>query len=102
MRPLFPEAPQAFQDLVRPYCDAVKLPHLTQHLHILLLSAIFYHSIYIISGYVSPKISSSYRKLGRRTKVNWDIHTVSMVQVRSLAYNTSPELIGQVFDYPVP
>lgn len=80
----FPAAPQYWEDLVRPACEAVRLPHLTQHLHVVLLSAVFYNSIYIVSSIVSPLVSSSYRKLGRRTKVNWDIHTVSMLQVSAV------------------
>lgn len=81
MRALFPTAPHAFEELVRPFCEVVKLPKLTHHLHVLLLSAVFYHSIYILSSYVSPRISRNYRKLNAKTKINWDIHSVSMVQV---------------------
>lgn len=97
MRALFPPAPHAFEALVRPACEAVKLPKLTHHLHILLLSAVFYHSIYLVSSYVSPKISSSYRKLNKKTKINWDIHTVSMVQVcsrRSLVEDRTDQLVN--------
>ncbi|BFZ54681.1 hypothetical protein PYCC9005_001718 [Savitreella phatthalungensis] len=78
--PLFPEPPLWWQKLVQPTCDAVNLPMLSRHLHTVLGAAIFYHTVYIISTIISPRISRCYRKLDKRTKTNWDIHTVSQVQ----------------------
>ena len=95
MHPIFPGLSQDWQDAIQPACDYILLPKLAQHLHVLLLSACFYHSIYIISSIVSPYFSH-YRALDRRTKVNWDIHAVSMVQAIVILY-----LIYRVYVYDV-
>lgn len=77
---LLPAAPRWFVELVRPYCNKMTLPMLAEHVHVVILAAIFYHSIYFLSAYISPRVSASYRKLDRRTRTNWDIHSVSQIQ----------------------
>lgn len=55
---------------------------LALHIHELLGAALFYHAICL---YVSPFISSrlfprTYSQLSWKTKINWDVHVVSLVQ----------------------
>ena len=83
---LFPAAPAWFVDSAAPFCNLLTQPKLAQHLHIVLGAAVFYHAIYIVSSYISPHISASYRKLDRRAKTNWDIHTVSQIQSIVILY----------------
>ncbi len=80
MGALLPIAPRFFVKAIQPFCDFITLPNLSEHAHTLLLSAIFYHSVFLISSVISPNISKCYRSLDKRTKVNWDIHSVSMCQ----------------------
>jgi hypothetical protein len=42
-------------------------------------AAIFYQSIFLVSPYIS-KYSKYYNVLSTRSKINWDIHIVSMIQ----------------------
>jgi len=52
------------------------------HIHEILLSALFYHTVCL---YISPYVSSrlfpkTYPSLPWKTKLNWDVHVVSLVQ----------------------
>lgn len=50
------------------------------HIEEVILSALFYQFVYIVSSYVSPHVCQGYRTLSRRTQVNFDIHVASQVQ----------------------
>ncbi|KAK4494984.1 hypothetical protein PRZ48_014340 [Zasmidium cellare] len=65
-----------------PHATLLALPTLPLHIH----EAIFAFSFYSFIGYfISPIISrrffpDKYNKLNRRTRINWDVHVVSLVQ----------------------
>ena len=67
---------------VTPYADAIELPTLPDHIHEVIFSYLLYQSIDTI---ISPRLSTwlfpnIYPKLSRRTRINWDVHVVSLVQ----------------------
>ena len=69
-------------NLVKPYCDALYLPTLPYHIHELLFAFVLYQTTQSI---VSPVLSTMifpdvYPKLSRRTRINWDVHVVSLLQ----------------------
>lgn len=76
-------SPPAFLPrLIQPLADILALPTLPLHAHEILLAFTFYHIVNtrlspLISTYLFPQI---YPKLNRRTKINWDVHVVSLVQ----------------------
>ncbi|KAL8663133.1 MAG: hypothetical protein Q9202_004170 [Teloschistes flavicans] len=68
--------------LTTPLAETLSLPTLPIHIHELLFAAITYH---LICTYLSPFISSylfprTYPSLNTRTKLNWDVHVVSLIQ----------------------
>ena len=72
----------------KPYAEAVELPTLPYHIHEVIFAYLLYQNIELI---VSPRLSTwlfpdVYPKLNRRTRINWDVHAVSLVQ--SLLINT--------------
>src|SRR4051812_22729593 len=82
MLDLFLPPPQAIVQLAHPVADRFNLQTLPLHLHEVLLGYLLYQSL---DSLVSPYLSSLlfprvYPRLPRRTKVNWDIHFVSLVQ----------------------
>ncbi|ORY77825.1 DUF887 family protein [Protomyces lactucae-debilis] len=85
MQALFPAPPAWAVQAVQPICDLITLPMLSRHLHVVIGAAFFYHGVMKVSALISP-VFSSYNKLDRRTKVNWDIHTVSFVQAIIILY----------------
>ena len=77
-----PPPPQWLQAIVQPLADSLSLPVLALHIHEILFFFLFYQ---FIQSYVSPRLSSAlfpsiYRQFPRRTRLNWDIHVVSLVQ----------------------
>lgn len=75
-------APTFLQKAAQPLSSYFSLTTLPLHAHEILLAALFYH---ITGTYVSPYISSrlfprAYPSFNRRTKINWDVHVVSLVQ----------------------
>ncbi len=76
-------APPTFlQTLTEPIAQLFGLHTLPLHAHEILLSFLFYHGINI---YLSPALSrlvfrQIYTALPARTKLNWDVHVVSLVQ----------------------
>ncbi|KAF2794905.1 DUF887-domain-containing protein [Melanomma pulvis-pyrius CBS 109.77] len=75
-------APALFVDLARPLAENLSLSTLPQHAHEILLGFLAYH---FILYYLSPTLSrlvfpGTYRSFNKRTRLNWDIHWVSMVQ----------------------
>lgn len=87
--PILPP-PQWLVELAKPYCDALYLPTLPYHIHEVLFAFILYQSTQslvspVLSYYFFPTI---YPKLTRRTRINWDVHVVSLLQsvlINSLA-----------------
>lgn len=75
-------APALFVDLATPLAHKLSLSTLPQHAHEILLGFLAYHFILF---YLSPTLSrliipDTYRGFNKRTRLNWDIHWVSMVQ----------------------
>ncbi|KAI9811746.1 MAG: hypothetical protein M1827_005291 [Pycnora praestabilis] len=74
--------PTVITTLTKPIGDALALPTLPLHAHEVLIAFSFYHFINTrisppISSYLFPQI---YPHLPHRTKINWDVHVVSLVQ----------------------
>ncbi|KAF2157195.1 DUF887-domain-containing protein [Myriangium duriaei CBS 260.36] len=83
MRDPFPFAsPQFLQDATTPFARATGLTTLPLHIHEVIFSILLYTFIGVS---VSPWLSRllcprSYPRLDRRTKINWDVHVVSLFQ----------------------
>ncbi|KAI9823562.1 MAG: hypothetical protein M1819_001169 [Sarea resinae] len=78
----FPASPSFIVNLVQPIADKYDLKVLPLHAHEVFFAGALYH---IINKYVSPALStrlfpSIYPQLSRRTKINWDVHVVSLAQ----------------------
>jgi hypothetical protein len=90
MRDPFPfPAPQWLAEAVRPLADKMSLPTLPLHIHEVLLAIVFYQTI---NAVVAPALSRrffprEYSSFSHRTRLNWDVHVVSMAQ--SLLVNTT-------------
>jgi hypothetical protein len=90
MRDPFPiPAPQWLTEAVRPLADKMSLPTLPLHIHEVLLAIVFYQTV---NAVVAPALSrrffpQAYSSFSYRTRLNWDVHVVSMVQ--SLLVNTT-------------
>lgn len=84
------QAPPLLKRLVDPLATSLSLPTLTLHIHELLFATIAYH---LICTFLSPFLSTFffpriYPALPPRTKLNWDVHVVSLTQavaINSLA-----------------
>lgn len=79
--PIPPPPPLLF-NLVKPIAEAVSLPTLPYHIHEVLGALILYQSVQsvfspVLSNLLFPSI---YKNLTRRTRINWDVHVVSLVQ----------------------
>lgn len=89
MRDPFPIGPPLWlSKAVQPVADKLSLPTLPLHVHEIIFALIFYQTINVV---VSPALSrrffpKTYNSFNRRTRINWDVHVVSMVQ--SLLVNT--------------
>jgi hypothetical protein len=75
-------APPYFVELTQPLADRLSLSTLPWHAHEMLIGFIWYH---FILYYLSPTLSrilipKTYAGFNKRTRLNWDIHWVSMVQ----------------------
>lgn len=74
--------PALLTQLTTPLATSLSLPTLTLHIHEILFATIAYH---IICNLVSPVFSTLlfphiYPSLPPRTKLNWDVHVVSLTQ----------------------
>lgn len=85
---LDPVPPPAFwlSTLVTPISNTLSFPTLPLHIHELIASFLFYQCVQtivspLLSAYLFPTI---YPNLNRRTKINWDVHVVSLVQSCSI------------------
>lgn len=76
-----PPPPPWLSKLTAPYASALTLPTLPFHIHEVLFSYILYQSLQFasphLSNYFFPNV---YTRLNRRTRINWDVHVVSLVQ----------------------
>ena len=82
MRDPFFKAPIPLVKYTQPLANSLALRTLPLHAHEILLAFCSYQFVKSVvaprvSGYLFPEI---YAKLSKRTKVNWDVHFVSMVQ----------------------
>lgn len=74
--------PQLLVQTTTPLASALALPTLPLHIHELLFATLTYH---LICAYLSPILSrrlfpTIYPNLPRRTRLNWDVHVVSLFQ----------------------
>lgn len=79
--PLGP-APAWLQSAVTPIAKTLQLPSLPFHVHEVIFAYALYQTIEtVISPWLSTLLFPNiYRKLPRRTRINWDVHVVSLVQ----------------------
>ena len=85
---LFSPPPPEFLKAVTPYCELLGFKSLAAHLHVIIGAALFYQCIYVLSPLLCSSFQS-YTTLPTRSKINWDIHIVSMIQsilICGLAY----------------
>ncbi|KAL5001477.1 TLC domain-containing protein [Aspergillus recurvatus] len=77
-----PPPPEWLREIVEPWALRFNLPALTDHSHEVIAAFIGYLFIhYILSPWLSPKLfPRHYPNLNKRTKLNWDVHVVSLVQ----------------------
>ncbi|MCJ1371410.1 hypothetical protein MMC20_002625 [Loxospora ochrophaea] len=76
-------APPSFLTaLARPIASTFSLSTLPLHIHEVLIAFAFYQFVNVsVSPYISTRLFPSiYPKLNARTKINWDVHAVSLVQ----------------------
>lgn len=78
----FPPPPTWLRESVTPLANYLRLYALPYHIHEVLLTFAFYQFIH---SFVSPRLSPllfhrHYPQLPKRTRLNWDIHVVSLVQ----------------------
>ncbi|KAL6234400.1 hypothetical protein BDW75DRAFT_212404 [Aspergillus navahoensis] len=77
-----PPPPGWLREIVEPWALRFNLPALTDHSHEVIAAFIGYLFIhYVLSPWLSPKLfPRHYPDLNKRTKLNWDVHVVSLVQ----------------------
>lgn len=77
-----PPPPGWLRDAVEPWAIYFNVPAISDHIHEILLSFVAYQLIhFVLSPWLSPIIfPRHYPNLNRRTKLNWDVHVVSLVQ----------------------
>ncbi|GLA29419.1 hypothetical protein AnigIFM63604_003849 [Aspergillus niger] len=78
----FPPPPAWLRDFVEPWALHYNVPALTEHAHEVIIAFAGYLFIhFILSPVLSPVLfPNHYPKLKPRTKLNWDVHVVSLVQ----------------------
>jgi hypothetical protein len=84
-----PPPPPWLLALTKPLAEALYLPTLPYHIHEVLGAFLIYQTTQSI---ISPMLSNFffpqiYNNLNRRTRINWDVHVVSMLQ--SCAINSA-------------
>ncbi|KAF2264587.1 DUF887-domain-containing protein [Lojkania enalia] len=75
-------APAILVGVARPLAEKLSMSTLPYHVHEILLGFLGYHLIlYIVSPICSQLlVPKTYRSFNKRTRLNWNIHWVSMVQ----------------------
>lgn len=78
----FGPPPAWLREPVEPWALYFNVPAAADHIHEIILSFIGYQLIhYVLSPLLSPILfPRHYPQLNRRTKLNWDVHVVSLVQ----------------------
>ncbi|KAE8372079.1 TLC domain-containing protein [Aspergillus bertholletiae] len=87
----FPPPPAWLRDRVEPWALYLNLPALSDHFHEVIFAFVGYQFIHsFLSPWLSPILfPRHYPQLNRRTKLNWDVHVVSLVQsvlINALAF----------------
>ncbi|KAI9807140.1 MAG: hypothetical protein M1825_005858 [Sarcosagium campestre] len=82
MQDPLPPPPAFLRKLTQPLADYLALTTLPLHIHEVLFAFTCYH---VINTRVSPWISArlfpnTYPQLSRKTRINWDVHVVSLCQ----------------------
>ena len=74
--------PAWLQRFTQPYTLSLNSPTLSEHIHEVALAFAFYQFVHsCLSPWLSPVLFPQfYPKMNARTKLNWDIHVVSLVQ----------------------
>ncbi|KAJ5157442.1 uncharacterized protein N7482_008542 [Penicillium canariense] len=74
--------PAWLRSFIEPYALALNSPTLSEHIHEVIGAFVFYQFIHsVLSPWLSPILfPRSYPALNARTKLNWDIHVVSLIQ----------------------
>ena len=68
-------------EFVRPYAEHLNLNSLHLHIHEVIFAFVTYHIIFLLSPAISSRLfPRSYPQLKARTRINWDVHVVSLVQ----------------------
>ncbi|KAL8717368.1 MAG: hypothetical protein Q9225_005387 [Loekoesia sp. 1 TL-2023] len=82
MPPFSPTRPLDFVTATEPIAKSLALKTLPLHTHEILPAFCFYEFINrVVSPYVSTRLApKTYPQLSRKTKINWNVHFVSMVQ----------------------
>jgi hypothetical protein len=77
-----PPPPGWLSKAVRPISDILGFQTLPYHVHEIIIAVVLYQTAQsIISPLLSTRIFPNiYPKLNARTKLNWDVHVVSMLQ----------------------
>ncbi|KAL4880044.1 TLC domain-containing protein [Aspergillus karnatakaensis] len=77
-----PAPPEWLREIVDPWALRLNAPVLADHFHEVIVTFLAYLLIhYVLSPWLSPKLfPNHYPKLNKRTKLNWDVHVVSLVQ----------------------
>jgi hypothetical protein len=78
----FPPPPAWLRSLTEPFALYYNSPTLSEHIHEVIGAFVFYLVIHaVVSPWLSPILfPQSYNSLKPRTRLNWDIHVVSLVQ----------------------
>ncbi|KAL2866725.1 TLC domain-containing protein [Aspergillus lucknowensis] len=77
-----PPPPEWLREAVEPWALRLNLPALADHSHEVATTFLGYLLIhYILSPWLSPKLFPRYYpNFNKRTKLNWDVHVVSLIQ----------------------
>ncbi|KAL4866364.1 hypothetical protein BDV12DRAFT_135440 [Aspergillus spectabilis] len=77
-----PPPPEWLREIIEPWALRLNAPALPDHIHEVVAAFIGYLLIhYVLSPWFSPKLfPRHYPKLNKRTKLNWDVHVVSLIQ----------------------
>ncbi|KAG5439353.1 hypothetical protein PCK2_000802 [Pneumocystis canis] len=86
MKSLFPSPPSLIQIWIEPYLNSLNMSALSKHFHVVIGASLFYQFLFIISPFVSRKLTVSYLALNTSTRIKWDVHFVSMVQSILISY----------------
>ncbi|RAL09913.1 TLC domain-containing protein [Aspergillus homomorphus CBS 101889] len=78
----FPPPPEWLREAVEPWALYLNVPAVTEHAHEIIIAFTGYLFIhFFLSPWLSPILfPRHYPNLNRRTKLNWDVHVVSLVQ----------------------